>query len=101
MSEVRFTVIGVVGNARTVSLAKPDPMMVYVPYWYRCDSAAGLIIRTHQDPATMADAIRKAIWSVDPEVSVPVVRNLGASSPTRFPIAALRWISCCSLQSAL
>ncbi len=51
--------------------------MVYVPYWYRCDSAAGLLIRTRQDPAAMAGAIRKAIWSVDPEVSVPVVRALG------------------------
>jgi predicted permease len=77
MSEVRFTVIGVVADARTVSLAKPDPMLVYVPYWYRCDSTAGLLVRTQQDPAAMANAIRKAIWSVDPEVSVPTVRSLG------------------------
>ena len=69
--------IGVVGNARTITLAKPDPMMVYVPYWYRSDSAAGLLVRTRQNPAAMAGAIRKAIWSVDPEVSVPVVRALG------------------------
>jgi predicted permease len=72
-----FTVIGVVGNARTISLARPDPMMVYMPYWYRCDTTGGLLIRTHQDPVSMADAIRRAIWSVDPEVPVPVVRMLG------------------------
>ncbi|HEX5236178.1 MAG TPA: ABC transporter permease [Silvibacterium sp.] len=72
-----FTVIGVVGNARTISLAKSDPMMVYVPYWYRCDRTAGLLVRTSQDPAAMAGAIRKAIWSIDPEVSVPTVRALG------------------------
>lgn len=76
-NEQRFTVIGVVGNARTISLAKPDPMMVYTPYWYRCDETGGLVIRAHQETATMADAIRKAVWSVDPEVSVPVVRTLG------------------------
>jgi ABC-type antimicrobial peptide transport system permease subunit len=52
-------------------------MMVYMPYWYRNDSAAGLLVRTRQDPAEMADTIRKAIWSVDPEVPVPVVRMLG------------------------
>lgn len=75
--EPPFTVIGVVGNARTVSLAKPDPMMVYVPYWYRADLSGGLLVRTRQDPATMAAAIRHAVWSVDPEVSVPVVRSLG------------------------
>ena len=77
LNENPFTVIGVVGNARTVSLAAPDPMMVYMPYWYRSDSTAGLLMRTHQDPASMADAIRRAIWSVDPEVPVPVVRMLG------------------------
>lgn len=72
-----FTVIGVVGNARTVSLAKPDPMIVYVPYWYRADFSAGFVVRTRQDPAEMANAIRKAIWSVDPAVSAPTVRALG------------------------
>ncbi len=52
-------------------------MMVYVPYWYRSDTNAGLLVRTHQDPAMIADAMRKAIWSVDPDVPVPEVRMLG------------------------
>jgi predicted permease len=77
LNENPFTVIGVVGNARTVSLSNPDPMMVYMPYWYRNDTTAGLVVRTRQDPAMMADAVRKAIWSVDPEVPVPVVQMLG------------------------
>jgi predicted permease len=72
-----FTVIGIVGNARTVSLATPAPMLVYMPDWYRSDTAAGLLVRTRQDPAMMADAMRKTIWSVDPEVPVPLVRTLG------------------------
>jgi hypothetical protein len=60
-----FTVVGVVADARTVSLAKPDPMMIFVPYWYRVEPIAGLVIRTHQDPSEMADVIRQTIWSVD------------------------------------
>jgi predicted permease len=76
-TEAPITVIGVVRDARTISLAQPDPMMVYVPYWYRCDSTGGLLVRTHQDPGSMADALRKAVWKVDPAVSVPVVRSLG------------------------
>jgi predicted lysophospholipase L1 biosynthesis ABC-type transport system permease subunit len=52
-------------------------MLIYVPYWYRCDDAAGLVVRTRQDPGTMADAIRKTIWSVDRGVPVPTVRALG------------------------
>jgi len=76
-NENPFTVIGVVGNARTISLSTPDPMMVYVPYWFRCDLSAGLLLRTRQDPAAMADDLRKTVWSVDPEVPVPSVRAFG------------------------
>jgi len=72
-----FTVIGVVADARTISLARPDPMMVYMPYWYRCDNSSSLVLRTRQDPAAIAASVRKAIWSVDPAVSVPVLRTLG------------------------
>jgi predicted permease len=75
--EKPFTVIGVVGDARTLSLAKPDPMMVYVPYWYRAETIAGLVVRTKQDPSEMANAIRRTIWSIDPAAAVPTVRALG------------------------
>jgi predicted permease len=76
-SENTFTVIGVVADARTISLARPDPMMVYVPYWFRADTTAGLVMRTRQDPSQMANAIRRTIWSVDPAVAVPTVRAMG------------------------
>ncbi len=77
-TEKPFTVVGVVADARTVSLAKPDPMMIYVPYWYRVDEPmAGLVVRMHQDPSEMADVIRQTIWSVDRGVPVPTVRALG------------------------
>jgi predicted permease len=74
--EAPFTVVGVVANARTVTLAKPDPMMIYVPYWFRADSDAGIVARTRQAPGAMAESIRKAIWSVDAGVAVPEVRLL-------------------------
>ncbi len=75
--EKAFTVVGIVANARTISLAKPDPMLIYVPYWYRCEQTAGLVVRTRQEPSAMADAIRQTIWSVDRDVPVPVIRALG------------------------
>ncbi|HTW46902.1 MAG TPA: ABC transporter permease [Acidobacteriaceae bacterium] len=74
--EAPFTVVGVIADARVVTLAKPDPMMIYVPYWFRCDAQAHLVLRTSQDPAAMADTIRKTIWSVDAGVPVPEVRTL-------------------------
>lgn len=77
VKEKPFTVIGVVGNARTVSLRKPDPMLIYVPYWYRNWPSVGLVLRTHQDPSAMEASIRKAVWSIDPSVPVPAMRTLG------------------------
>jgi predicted permease len=74
--EKPFTVVGVVADARTISLAKADPMMVYVPYWYRIEPMAGLVVRTRQDPSAMANAIRQIIWSVDRSVPVPAMRTL-------------------------
>lgn len=73
-----FTVVGVVANARTISLSKPDPMIIYVPYWYRCNPIDGLVVRTRQLPTEMADAIRHSIWAVDRDVPVPAVRALGS-----------------------
>ncbi len=74
--EAPFTVVGVVANARTVTLAKPDPMLIYVPYWFRADSNGGIVVRTRQAPGAMAESIRRAIWSVDAGVAVPEVRLL-------------------------
>lgn len=76
-TEKPFTVIGVVKDARTVTLAKPDPMMVYMPYWFRADIGGALAVRTRMGGTTMADEVRKAIWSVDADASVPEVRTLG------------------------
>jgi predicted permease len=78
-TEKPFTVVGVVADARTISLAKPDPMLIYVPYWYRVEPVAGLVIRMHQEPSEMAEVIRQTIWSVDRGVPVPTVRALGGT----------------------
>lgn len=75
--ESPFTIVGVVADARTISLAKRDPMMIYVPYWYRCEPVAGLVVRTRQDPSEMANVVRQTIWGVDRSVPVPTVRALG------------------------
>ena len=73
-----FTVLGVVADARTISLAKPDPMLIYVPYWYRCDVSAGLVVRTNASLASTADAIRQTIAGMDHAVPLPTVRALGS-----------------------
>jgi predicted permease len=73
-----FQVIGVVGDVRSVDLSKEPPAMVYVPLTYRSNESGSFVIRTANDPSSMSDAIRKAIWSVDDQAVVPEVRTMDA-----------------------
>ena len=75
-------VIGVVADVRTESLEKQPPLMVYVPYWdgvYWQGSVWGnatYVMRTAQDPATMANALRSAIHELDAELPLANVLTM-------------------------
>ena len=75
-------VIGVVADVRTESLEKQPPMMVYVPYWdgaYWQGSVWGnatYVMRTSQDPSTMANALRSAIRELDAELPLANVLTM-------------------------
>ncbi|HJZ97322.1 MAG TPA: FtsX-like permease family protein, partial [Candidatus Solibacter sp.] len=75
-------VIGVVADVRTESLEKDPPAMVYVPYW---DGVlwqgavwgnATYAMRTAQDPATVATALRAAIRELDPQLPLANVLTM-------------------------
>ena len=67
---------------------------MYLPnsQWYWADTAMSLVIRTHDDPATLVPAIRKAIWSVDkdqPIVRVTTMDRLLAASESERHFALI------------
>ncbi len=68
------TIIGVAGDVRQTSLELNDNDAVYMPnsQWYWADQVMSLVVRTNGDAASLAPAIRSAIWSVDKDV--PIVR---------------------------
>jgi predicted permease len=76
------TVIGVVADVRTESLEKQPPMIVYIPYWdgaYWQGSVWGnatYVMRTSQDPAAMANALRSTIRELDPELPLANVLTM-------------------------
>lgn len=74
--EAPFTVIGVLGDARTITLAKPDPMMIYVPYWTRANASAAVLVRTKLPSAALTEALHRTVWKIDPSVAIPTVRPL-------------------------
>jgi predicted permease len=95
-------VIGVVGDVRAIDLSKQPSAMVYVPLTYRSNKTGSFVIRTANDPAAMADTIRKAIWSVDAQVPVPEVRTMetivdGSLAARNFQLHLLLAFAACAL----
>ncbi len=69
------TVVGVVGDVKQESLALTlaDAVYMTTAQWQvYVDNRLWLVVRTQGDPAALAPAVRKAIWSVDKDQ--PVVR---------------------------
>ena len=69
-----FTIVGVVGNVKQLSLALSDTDAVYhtaAQSWF-AERAMSLVVRARGDAAALAPLVRQAVWSVDKDQ--PVVR---------------------------
>jgi putative ABC transport system permease protein len=69
-----FTVVGVVGDVKHLSLETDwfDAVYVSPPQWHFADRSFWLVIRAQVAAAALTPAIREAIWSVDRQQ--PIVR---------------------------
>jgi predicted permease len=69
-----FTIVGVVGDVKQASLMASRSEAAYVTpaQWYFADNAMSLVVRTRGAAASLAPALRQAIWSVDQDQ--PIVR---------------------------
>ncbi|HET9368951.1 MAG TPA: ABC transporter permease [Vicinamibacterales bacterium] len=74
--EPGFEVVGVAADARTTSLERTPPLMVYVPYWWRTRTSLSLLVKTSVEPLTLAPAIRRVVEQIDPEIAVGQARLL-------------------------
>ncbi|HTM25705.1 MAG TPA: ABC transporter permease [Vicinamibacterales bacterium] len=73
-----FTIVGIVGDVRQVSLALSDTNAVYISAaqsWFP-DNPRSLVIRARGDAAALAPAIREAIWSVDKDQPIARVATM-------------------------
>ncbi len=69
-------VVGVVADTKQRGLGTEERPTVYLSYYQDRQDHAFFLLRTHSDPLSMADAARRAIASVDPEIPVDVARTL-------------------------
>ena len=74
--EAGFSVVGVAADARTTSIERAPPLMVYVPYWWQSRNTLSLLIKTRTQPASIVSSVRTAIARIDPEIAVGESRPL-------------------------
>jgi len=69
-----FTIVGVVGDVKQMSLALSETDAVYTTttQWHWADGTLSLVVRAHGDAGGLVSAIQNAIWSVDKDQ--PIVR---------------------------
>jgi predicted permease len=74
MTQLWLGVVGVVGDVRQDDLGAEPPSGLYVPYQQVSQAffleTMTLVVRTAQEPRTLAVAIRKAIQSIDPTLPI-------------------------------
>ena len=70
-----YTVIGITADARINDL-KHDTPLFYLPYWDFPPFAPVFIVRSSQAVQTLGPEMRKIIWGVDPDISIPTMTSL-------------------------
>jgi putative ABC transport system permease protein len=65
-----FEIVGVVDNVINNGLQSPIEPEVWIPYTIPGPGAQVLLVRTSQDPATMMNAVRQAVWATDSGVAL-------------------------------
>lgn len=74
--DTAFTVVGVVADAQNNTLDKAPVNMVYLPYWDNPPYSTYFLVRGTQDSPSLQTAVRNAIWSYDPSVTIARVHTL-------------------------
>ena len=92
MERIPVTIVGVVANVRSASLAAEGRETIYVPYVFQAFLPITFVVRTAADPAGLISRIRTEVTALDRDVPVADLSTLGswvaeARAPTRFLLA--------------
>jgi predicted permease len=87
-------IVGVVGDVKQMSLAlsQSDAVYMTIAQWRSADTALWLVVRAHGDAASLAPAIKQAVWSVDkdqPIVRVATMNDLVTASAAERRFAVI------------
>ena len=71
-----ITVIGVVQDVRPGAVDRELPPLIYRPYPQWASGPATLVVRTAQEPAALAPAVRAEIRKMNPNLPIPAMRTM-------------------------
>jgi putative ABC transport system permease protein len=71
-----FEIIGVVADVKNNGLQDPIQPEVWVPYTVTGSAFRGILVRTSQEPMSMMNAVRDAIWATDRGVALTFTGTL-------------------------
>ena len=99
-----YTIVGVAGDVRQVSLASSDAFAVYISAeqsWFP-DRAMSFVVRTRGNPASVAGAVRAAVWSVDKDQPIARVSPMedlvtASAAERRFALIVFEGFAIASL----
>jgi putative ABC transport system permease protein len=69
-------VVGIVGNVKAEGLDETDPPQIYLPYAQWPVQGMAVVLKTALPAASVADAVRREVYAVDPWLPVSNVRTL-------------------------
>jgi predicted permease len=103
----RKTIVGVVGNIHHTSLTAPADNEVYFPFRQMGVRRSRVVaVRVDGDPGQFADAVRRVVREVDPQLPVRSLRSLdavlsSAMAPQRFRAAFIGSLAVLALALAV
>jgi predicted permease len=102
----KFTVIGVVADARSTSLKSPPANMAYAHYTDRPPYDPVFLVRGKHSGDWLLAAMRQAIWSHTPDIAISRVKTLDAQvndslAPERFQTFVLLAFAAAALLLAM
>jgi putative ABC transport system permease protein len=75
-AKVTASVVGVVGDAKQHDIGEQQRPQIYTPYAQNPHIFGTLVVRARVEPLSLAESVKKAVWSVDPEQPVWKVRTV-------------------------
>ncbi len=89
-----LTIVGVVGDVKQGALDVGTTPHTYEPFLQNTGRSLNLAIRASGEPASLASALRAAVWAIDSQLAVAQVRTMDqviseSTTPRRFSLFLL------------